>query len=111
MLELGPKRKKVVAHAPDWPGLERGATTEAEAIARLESYLPRYAVVAAGAEGVGDAEGGVGALVCATAVAARSPAPTEANTMRLIISSSWIFRSDAGRLNNGRKAFLFITTA
>ena len=49
MLELGPKRKKVVAHAPDWPGLERGATTEAEAIARLESYLPRYAVVAAGA--------------------------------------------------------------
>jgi len=24
-LEIGPKGKKVVAVAPDWPGLERGA--------------------------------------------------------------------------------------
>lgn len=45
-LELGPKGKKVVAVAPDWPGLERGATTEGAAVERLQSYLPRYAKVA-----------------------------------------------------------------
>ena len=31
-LEIGPKGKKVVAVAPDWPGLARGATTEQAAI-------------------------------------------------------------------------------
>jgi hypothetical protein len=46
MLEIGPKGKRVVAVAPDWPGLERGARTEAAAIERLRSYLPRYAKVA-----------------------------------------------------------------
>ena len=46
MIEIGPKGKKVVAVAPDWPGLERGAKTEEAAIARLQSYLPRYAQVA-----------------------------------------------------------------
>src|SRR5438552_14693462 len=46
MLEIGPKGKKVVAVAPDWPGLERGATTGEAAIERLLSYLPRYAPVA-----------------------------------------------------------------
>jgi predicted RNase H-like HicB family nuclease len=46
MLELGPKGKKVVAVAPDWPGLARGAKTEEAAMARLSSYLPRYAPVA-----------------------------------------------------------------
>ena len=45
-LEIGPKGKKVVAVAPDWPGLERGATTEEAAIERLLSYVPRYAPVA-----------------------------------------------------------------
>ncbi len=45
-LEMGPKGKKVVAVAPDWPGLERGAKTEEAVITRLESYLPRYAKVA-----------------------------------------------------------------
>ena len=44
-LEIGPKGKKVAAVAPDWPGLERGATTEAAAIERLRSYVPRYALV------------------------------------------------------------------
>ncbi len=44
-LEIGPKGKKVVAVAPDWPGLERGATTEEAAIERLLSYVPRYATV------------------------------------------------------------------
>jgi hypothetical protein len=46
MLELGPKGKKVVAVAPEWPGLARGAKTEEAALERLLSYLPRYAPVA-----------------------------------------------------------------
>jgi hypothetical protein len=46
MLETGPKGKRVAVVAPDWPGLERGATTEAAAIERLLSYVPRYAPVA-----------------------------------------------------------------
>ena len=50
MLELGPKGKKVVAVAPDWPGLSRGAKTEEAAIDRLCVYLPRYAPVAKLAE-------------------------------------------------------------
>jgi hypothetical protein len=45
-LEIGPKGKKVVAVAADWPGLERGATTGEAAIKRLLSYVPRYAPVA-----------------------------------------------------------------
>ena len=46
MLEIGPKGKRVVAVAPDWPGLERGAKTGEAAIARVQAYLPRYAPVA-----------------------------------------------------------------
>jgi hypothetical protein len=45
-LEIGPKGKKVVAVAPDWPGLERGAKTGEDAIERLRSYIPRYSQVA-----------------------------------------------------------------
>ena len=45
-LEAGPKDKKVVAVAPDWPGLERGAKTGEAAIETLQSYLARYAKVA-----------------------------------------------------------------
>jgi hypothetical protein len=46
MFEIGPKGKQVVAVAPDWPGLERGAKTGEAAMARLQAYLPRYAPVA-----------------------------------------------------------------
>jgi hypothetical protein len=46
ILEIGPKGKKVVATAWDWPGLERNGKTEDEALAKLEAYLPRYATVA-----------------------------------------------------------------
>lgn len=46
-LEIGPKGKRVIAVAPDWPGLERGAKTEEAAIERLRSYLVRYEPVAA----------------------------------------------------------------
>jgi hypothetical protein len=42
-LEIGPRSKKIVAVASDWPGLARGATTEQAAIERLRSYIPRYA--------------------------------------------------------------------
>ena len=45
-LEIGPKGNKVVAVAPDWPGLERGANTGEAAIERLLSYIPRYSRVA-----------------------------------------------------------------
>lgn len=45
-LEIGPRGKRVVAVAPDWPGLERGAKTEEAALARLQAYFPRYAPVA-----------------------------------------------------------------
>jgi hypothetical protein len=46
MLEIGLRDKRVVAVAPDWPGLERGAATEQAAVERLLSYVPRYAPVA-----------------------------------------------------------------
>jgi hypothetical protein len=45
-LEIGPKGKKVVAVAPDWPGLERGAKSGEQAVERLRSYFPRYLQVA-----------------------------------------------------------------
>jgi len=45
-LEIGPHGKKVVAVAPDWPGLERGAKTGEAAHERLRAYLPRYAPIA-----------------------------------------------------------------
>ena len=47
MLEIGPKGKKVVAVAPEWPGLARGAKSEDAAVERLLAYVPRYAPVAA----------------------------------------------------------------
>jgi len=45
MLEIGPKSKKVVAVAPEWPGLARGAGSEEAAVERLLAYAPRYAPV------------------------------------------------------------------
>ena len=45
-LEIGPKGKRVVAVAPDWPGLERGGKSAEDAIEKLRSYIPRYAQVA-----------------------------------------------------------------
>lgn len=45
-LEVGPKGKKIVAVAPDWPGLERGAKTDDLAVERLLSYIPRYLPIA-----------------------------------------------------------------
>src|SRR5947209_1311080 len=45
-LEIGPKGKNMVAVAPDWPGLERGAKADVAALEKLQSYLPRYERVA-----------------------------------------------------------------
>jgi hypothetical protein len=45
IVEIGPKRR-IVAGATDWPGLDRWGTSEDDATARLTSYLPRYAGVA-----------------------------------------------------------------
>ncbi len=47
VLEIGPRGKKVVAVAPDWPGLARGAKTGEAAIDLVRAYVPRYAPVAA----------------------------------------------------------------
>ena len=45
ILEIGRKRR-VVAGALDWPGLDRWATSEDDALDTLSAYLPRYADVA-----------------------------------------------------------------
>ena len=45
ILEIG-KKRRVVAGAMDWPGLDRWGTSEDDALEKLGSYLPRYAAVA-----------------------------------------------------------------
>lgn len=45
ILEVG-KKRRVVAGATDWPGLDRWGTSEDDAIAKLLPYVPRYAGVA-----------------------------------------------------------------
>ena len=45
ILEVG-RSRKVVAGAADWPGLDRWGTSEDDALAKLSSYVPRYAGVA-----------------------------------------------------------------
>ncbi|MBA2632093.1 MAG: hypothetical protein H0U86_03660 [Chloroflexi bacterium] len=45
ILEIGRKRR-VVAGAMDWPGLDRWGTSEDDALDKLSSYVPRYAGVA-----------------------------------------------------------------
>jgi len=45
ILEVGAKRR-VVAGATDWPGLDRWGTSEEDALHKLSTYLPRYRSVA-----------------------------------------------------------------
>ena len=45
ILEIG-KKRRVVAGAMDWPGLDRWGISEDDALAKLSSYHPRYAGVA-----------------------------------------------------------------
>jgi hypothetical protein len=60
MLEVG-KKKRVVASAFDWPGWDRFAKTEGDAVAVLEAYRPRYAPIA-DAAGYGEAFAATGDL-------------------------------------------------
>ena len=46
LLEVGPKGRRVVANATDWPGLERWGKTDDYAIEKLAAYRPRYTAVA-----------------------------------------------------------------
>jgi hypothetical protein len=45
ILEVGAKRR-VVAGATDWPGLDRWGTSEEDGLRKLSTYLPRYRAVA-----------------------------------------------------------------
>lgn len=59
VVERGPKAKRAVAFAVDWPGWSRGAKTPEQAVELLESYRERYrpVAVAAGHEAEYDAMG------------------------------------------------------
>jgi len=59
VIERGPKEKRAVAYALDWPGWSRGAKTPAAAVETLEAYRERYRSVAclAGLESQFDAAG------------------------------------------------------
>ena len=46
VVERGPKGKKTVAFAVDWPGWSRGAKTPELALEVLESYRERYRPIA-----------------------------------------------------------------
>jgi hypothetical protein len=46
IIEVGKKERRVVAGATDWPGLDRWDKTDDAAIAKMTSYVPRYAAVA-----------------------------------------------------------------
>jgi len=46
VIERGPKGKRSVAYAPDWPGWSRGARSPDEALERLDAYRHRYLPVA-----------------------------------------------------------------
>lgn len=54
VVQRGPKGKKAVAFAPDWPGWSRGATTADAALELLAAYRDRYRPIA-GTAGLGDA--------------------------------------------------------
>lgn len=46
VIEAGPKQKKYVAYAPDWPGLERNGKHADAAFLHVDPYRPRYDVIA-----------------------------------------------------------------
>ena len=46
VLEGGPKSKKFVAYAIDWPGWSRGAKTADEAFKTFAAYQDRYRLIA-----------------------------------------------------------------
>jgi hypothetical protein len=46
LIERGPKGKRTVALAADWPGFERNGRDVDEAVEKLVAYRPRYAKIA-----------------------------------------------------------------
>ena len=60
ILEIG-KKRRVVAGAMDWPGLDRWGRSEDDVLGSLASYFPRYAGVAERA-GLGSAFSRAGAM-------------------------------------------------
>lgn len=46
VIEAGPKQKKYVAYAPDWPGLERNGKSADAAFQHADLYRSRYEVIA-----------------------------------------------------------------
>src|SRR5258706_1867252 len=46
LIEQPTRDKRWVAVAADWPGLERGGKTEAEAVEKIARYVPRYLPIA-----------------------------------------------------------------
>jgi hypothetical protein len=46
VLEVGPKGRRVVAGALDWPGLDRWGKDDDAALEKLAAYVPRYAGIA-----------------------------------------------------------------
>lgn len=54
VVERGPKAKKAVAFAVDWPGWSRGAKTPALALDLLQSYRERYRPIAVAARMAGE---------------------------------------------------------
>lgn len=46
VLEIGPKGKRVVAAAYEWPGLDRWGRSEDDALGKLAGYVARYRSVA-----------------------------------------------------------------
>lgn len=61
VLERGPKGKRTVAFALDWPGWSRGAKTPETALELLDAYRERYRPVAVAA-GLGDEFDAAGSL-------------------------------------------------
>jgi len=61
VLERGPKGKRAVAFAVDWPGWSRGGKTPELALELLESYRERYRPVAVAA-GMADEFDAAGSL-------------------------------------------------
>jgi hypothetical protein len=61
VLEVGPKGRRFVAGAVEWPGLDRWGRDEDEAVERLAAYVPRYGGVAERA-GLADAFARQGAI-------------------------------------------------
>jgi hypothetical protein len=64
VVQRGPKGRKAVAFAVDWPGWSRGAKTPEQALELLAAYRDRYRPVAAAA-GLGDELDAAGPLTVA----------------------------------------------